>query len=104
MSLNGQPTYYEFFGLENFETDQKKIKAAYRSMALKYHPDRNEDKNYADHMMKQVNEVYRVLSSEKDRYDRHLKIKMGIEQPQRTQVVFFFKDGGTSTVSGWYTS
>lgn len=64
--------YYEFFGLKNFEDDQKVIKSAYRSMALKWHPDRNEDKVTAEHMMKQVNEVYRVLSTSKKSYDDHI--------------------------------
>lgn len=71
--------YYEFFGLSNFESDQKKIKAAYRSMALKWHPDRCHDKSKGDHVMKQVNEIYRVLSTCKESYDRHLKQKLGTE-------------------------
>lgn len=77
MQQGKQPTYYEFFNLPNFETDAIKIKRAYRSMALKWHPDRNTDKSHAEHMMKQVNEIYRILSQDKNAYDHHLRAKLG---------------------------
>lgn len=72
-------SYYEFFGLQNYETNTHTIKKAYRSMALKWHPDRNTDKVKAEEMMKQVNEVWRILSnaSYKAQYDQHLKGKQG---------------------------
>lgn len=78
-----KPTYYEYFNLSNFEDDQDKIKRAYRSMALKWHPDRcpSKHKNILSHFenqMKQINEVYRILSKDKEAYDRHLRIKLGI--------------------------
>lgn len=76
-----KPTYYEFFGLNNFEPSQQVIKAAYRKMALLHHPDRNNDKEDATRMMKQVNEVYRVLSECKGSYDRHLRTKLNIKKP-----------------------
>lgn len=68
--------YYEFFGLPAFESDPAKIKQAYRSMALKWHPDRNTDKAQSEHMMKQVNEVWRILSRHKASYDAHLNHKL----------------------------
>lgn len=77
MPVNGKLTYYEFFKLENFESDPKKIKNAYRSAALKYHPDRNEDKAGAETMMKRINEMYSVLTKEKFRYDSYLRARMG---------------------------
>lgn len=78
--MSQQQTYYEFFSLPNFEPDQNKIKAAYRSMALKWHPDRNTDKTLAHEKMQQVNEVYRILSTCKQSYDRHLRAKLGVRQ------------------------
>lgn len=75
MPINGKATYYEFFGLANFEPDQQKIKSAYRSMALHWHPDRCKDKARSGRMMQQINEVYRVLSTKKDQYDEHLRAK-----------------------------
>lgn len=45
-------------------------------MALKWHPDRCEDKVNAERMIKQVNEIYGVLTKEKDSYDRYLRRKL----------------------------
>jgi DnaJ-class molecular chaperone len=71
-------TYYEFFGLKNFESDPVILKKAYRSMALKYHPDRHKEpaaKAEAEEKMKTVNEVWRVLKGHREEYDRHLRRK-----------------------------
>lgn len=84
MPINGKPTYYEFYGLENFEPDPLLIKRAYRSMALKWHPDRCEDKVNAERMFKQVSEIYEVLIKKKDSYDRYLRNKMQGEQQTQT--------------------
>lgn len=70
--MKNKPTYYEYFDLPNFEPDQDKIKRAYRSMALKKHPDRGG----STEAMKTVNEVYRVLSKHKDEYDIYLRKKL----------------------------
>jgi DnaJ-class molecular chaperone len=56
-----QGDYYKILGVSP-ETEAKEIKAAYRNLALKYHPDRNEDDPEAAKMMSQVNEAYAVLS------------------------------------------
>lgn len=84
MPINGKPTYYEFFGLPNFVEDPIAIKKAYRAMALKWHPDRHpeEKKNDAERMMKQVNEIWRVLSTQKASYDVYLTDKMALHQEQ----------------------
>lgn len=85
MSTENKPTYYEFFGLNNFENDAGKIKRAYRTMALKYHPDRNTDKVKAEQMMVQVNEIYRILSVDKVAYDRHLLRKLKVKNNDRSE-------------------
>lgn len=66
---NGKKTYYEFLGLEDFESDSAKIKAAYRKFALSNHPDRGG----TDDMMRQGNEVYLTLTKEKEKYDSYLR-------------------------------
>jgi curved DNA-binding protein CbpA len=86
MEMSKKLNYYEYFGLPNFENDQAKIKKAYRAMALKHHPDRGG----STYQMKQVNEVYRVLSRHKDDYDHHLRIKMGLISPVVSVRVFNF--------------
>ena len=52
--------------------DQKEIKVAYRNLALKYHPDRNQNDANSAEKMKAVNEAYAVLSDpqKRSRYDQ----------------------------------
>ena len=61
--------YYKILGVER-NADQKQIKAAFRKLARKYHPDVNKDSD-ATVKFKELNEAYEVLSdSEKrQRYD-----------------------------------
>lgn len=61
-----QQDYYEILGVDR-EADAKKIKEAYRELAFKYHPDRNEKNPDSAEMMKQVNEAYAVLSNQEKR-------------------------------------
>lgn len=51
---------------------QDEIKKAYRTLAMKYHPDQNKDNPEAEKKFKEINEAYDVLKDEKKRemYDR----------------------------------
>jgi len=62
--------YYEILGVSK-DSDDKELKKAFRSLARKYHPDKN-DAPDADEKFKEIQEAYAVLSdSEKRRnYDR----------------------------------
>jgi DnaJ-class molecular chaperone len=62
--------YYQTLGVEK-DADPKKIKAAYRELAFKFHPDRNSDESDSAEQMKRVNEAYAVLSNreKRDEYD-----------------------------------
>lgn len=64
--------YYQLLGVSR-DADAKEIKAAYRKLALKYHPDRNPGDKAAEEKFKQINEAYAVLSDEQKRarYDRY---------------------------------
>src|SRR5690606_21887852 len=66
------PDYYALLGVER-HADAGDIKAAYRRLALKYHPDRNPGDKAAEDKFKQINEAYAVLSDEEKRarYDRY---------------------------------
>ena len=54
--------YYQVLGVDQ-NAPAKKIKEAYRELAFKFHPDRNEKNPDSAEMMKAVNEAYAVLSN-----------------------------------------
>ncbi len=63
--------YYEVLGVSR-DANRSEIKKAYRKLAMKYHPDRNKEKQ-AENQFKEVGEAYAVLSDEnkKAKYDRY---------------------------------
>ena len=63
--------YYEILGVSR-STDQAELKAAYRQVALRDHPDRNPGDPDAEERFKEASEAYAVLSDpdKRARYDR----------------------------------
>ena len=63
--------YYQILGLPKTATE-KEIKAAYRSLARKYHPDVNSGDKGAEEKFKNVGEAYEVLSDteKRSKYDQ----------------------------------
>lgn len=63
--------YYEILGLEPSASDEE-IKAKFRKLAMKYHPDRNPGDREAEKKFKEVAEAYEVLRDPHRRniYDR----------------------------------
>jgi molecular chaperone DnaJ len=63
--------YYEILGVTR-EVDEPGLKAAYRKLALKYHPDRNPNDGEAEERFKEAAEAYSILSDPHKRatYDR----------------------------------
>ena len=63
--------YYDTLGVGR-EADEKALKAAYRKLAMQYHPDRNPGDAEAEHKFKEVNEAYEALKDPQKRaaYDR----------------------------------
>ena len=66
--------YYEILGVDKKATPDE-IKSAYRKLAMKYHPDRNQGDEAAAEKFKEVNEAHETLSDQQKRaaYDYELE-------------------------------
>ena len=75
--------HYTVLGVERF-SDEQQIKAAYRQLAKKHHPDKvvgdSEDaKLRAKHVFTRIQEAYETLTGSKDEYDMNLRIQLSTE-------------------------
>lgn len=63
--------FYEVLGIDKSASDDD-IKKAFKKLALKYHPDRNQGDTEAEEKFKEINEAYQVLSDpeKRQRYDQ----------------------------------
>ncbi len=81
--------YYEILGITK-DADAAAIKKAYRSMALKFHPDRvpEAEKKAAEEKFKEISEAYGVLSDAQKRqmYDQYGH--SGIDQRYTSEDIF----------------
>ena len=70
--------FYEVLGVPRSATTDE-IKAAYRKLALKYHPDRNPGNKEAEEKFKEAAEAYEILSDAQKRktYDQFGHTGMG---------------------------
>ena len=64
--------YYEALGVKRGASAEE-IKKAFRTLAMKFHPDRNSGDGTAEHRFKELNEAYDVLKDDQKRaaYDRY---------------------------------
>jgi len=72
MATTTKQDYYELLGVSR-KASAKDIRAAFRKLARKYHPDLNPGDKGAEEKFKQLQEAYDVLSDSKKRqmYDQH---------------------------------
>lgn len=71
-TMAGKRDYYEVLGVAHSATD-KEIAAAYRKLAIQYHPDKNPGDDEAVQKFKEAAEAFEVLSDsdKRGRYDRY---------------------------------
>uniref|UniRef100_A0A915MZ87 J domain-containing protein n=1 Tax=Meloidogyne javanica TaxID=6303 RepID=A0A915MZ87_MELJA len=85
------PTHYETLNVpQNASTE--KIKANYRELMMKYHPDKNKNDPKAKEIAQKLNEAHRILTDEQERtkYDKSLPTSSGSSHTT---------SGGSSTTS-----
>ncbi|XP_034482820.1 dnaJ protein homolog 1 [Drosophila innubila] len=94
--------YYQILGLSRTANDEE-IKKAYKRMALKYHPDKNDHPQAAEHFQEIV-AAFEILSNKEKReiYDNYGEegLKYGSEQTSYSQassdmMPFMVAVGGT---------
>ncbi|PJZ78375.1 molecular chaperone DnaJ [Leptospira neocaledonica] len=71
-------SYYDILGVSKSATDEE-IKSAYRKLAIKYHPDKNQGDKAAEDKFKEATEAYEVLRDANKRrmYDQYGKAGVG---------------------------
>lgn len=69
--MSKEEDYYKLLGISKNATDAE-IKKAYRKMAIKYHPDKNQGDKAAEEKFKEISQAYEVLSDKNKRaqYDQ----------------------------------
>jgi DnaJ-class molecular chaperone len=77
--------YYSILGIEKTASDED-IKKAYRRLAMKYHPDRNQGNPQSEEKFKEINEAYECLSdsSRRQAYDQGALPGQQFQHSQRT--------------------
>lgn len=79
--------YYSVLGI-NKGASGDEIKKAYRKLAMKYHPDRNEGDSKAESKFKEISEAYAVLSDTKKRREYDQSGSEGFHQKFSQEDIF----------------
>lgn len=90
--------YFKILGVSRRATP-KEIKKTYRSLAIKYHPDKNKDDKNAEEKFKKISEAYAVLSDPEKRKQYDTFGHAGFQQQYSKEDIFrgfnpgdFFKE------------
>src|SRR2546425_1880807 len=99
--------YYDVLGVQK-AAGKDDIKAAYRKLALQYHPDRNKDPGAAE-KFKEISEAYAVLSDDDKRQEYDKFGRQGVYQHYSQEDLFrgadfdsIFRDLGIGGFGGLF--
>lgn len=95
--MNFQKDYYKILGVTKNATQQE-IKAAYRKLAMQYHPDRHQGNKEFEEIFKEINEANEILSdaNKKFAYDE-FRSKLPKSEPEEKQRESSFTKKSTRT-------
>lgn len=95
--------YYDILGVKKGASAEE-IKKAYRRLALKYHPDRNQGNKESEERFKELSEAYAVLSDKKKKQEYDTVGYSGFHRRYSQEDIFrgfdigdLFKDAGFGT-------
>jgi DnaJ-class molecular chaperone len=77
------PDYYDILGVTRNASDAE-IKRAYRKLAMKWHPDKNQNSAEASQMFQDIGEAYDVLS---DKEKKAIFDQYGYEVDSNTTII-----------------
>jgi molecular chaperone DnaJ len=77
------PDYYDILGVTRNASDAE-IKRAYRKLAMKWHPDKNQNSAEASQMFQDIGEAYDVLS---DKEKKAIFDQYGYEVNSNTTII-----------------
>lgn len=83
--------YYQILGVSPSASGAE-IKAAYRRLALIYHPDKNSEDLTSGYVFAEINEAYQVLSDKTSRADYHRDFEAANPKFKSAGAVFFSAD------------
>ncbi|MCJ7604284.1 MAG: DnaJ domain-containing protein [Desulfobulbaceae bacterium] len=86
--------YYKILGVAK-DASTEEIKKAYRKLALKYHPDRNQGNKESEEKFKEANEAYAVLSDPEKRKQYDTFGSTGFQQRYSQEDIFRNSDIGS---------
>ena len=79
--------YYKILGV-NRQASHEELKKSYRSLAIKYHPDKNKDDKEAEEKFKKISEAYAVLSDTEKRKQYNSFGHAGFQQQYSREDIF----------------
>lgn len=85
------PDYYQILGVSR-NAPEEVIRAAYRALVNKYHPDKNRDRSDLNEKMAQINEAYEVLSDPEKRSAYDILVERIDQDSQREAAIQMFLD------------